>query len=392
MKNLLLIPSLTLVLSLSATSCGKKPQDNSPVPKPQTVQEKVGPGLIEETHRELRAAIIAKDVAAVRRILVRKEQIDLNKRLSDGETLMTTAVIINNPQIVEILLENNTSLSKTNKNNETPIMVAARMGHDEMVKRLISLGATTNDKDGDGNTALHLAILSSKESIALYLINNKTNIEIRNNENQSPLKLAETIGLKKVVELLKSLTQVTVGLPERESVRRILTSGNTLGLEQILAQYPTITSDYKDLNFYVLAMRGQSHDVALSMTYLLMSHGASLTGPIDAEATPMIEAIKKGYADFVALILKEKVDPNTLDSDGTSPLIWAIRLNQPAIVKILIDHGAKKNYFYYKDGNKRPVHSCMVTRSQKKDLMSDFEKEDNDLIMKYLDCSLRRFF
>lgn len=39
---------------------------------------------------------------------------------------MTTAVISNNQQIVEILRENNTSLCKTNSNQETPLVFAAR--------------------------------------------------------------------------------------------------------------------------------------------------------------------------------------------------------------------------------------------------------------------------
>ena len=60
------------------------------------------------------------------------------------------------------------------------------------------------------------------------------------------------------------------------------------------------------------------------------------------EADPsLIEAAKAGDSLEVSRLLKEKVDPNAAGSDGTTPLEWATHRNDLAMVKLLIQAGAK---------------------------------------------------
>ena len=382
--------ALTVLMGLTLVSCGKKAQEHSAAVDPLNpgVETQIG----EETHLEILAAIKANDLDKLKRLLALKTQIDLNIILEDGETLLTTAVALDRFQMVEILIENNASVFRSNKRKETPLMVAAKYGLEDLVRLLMTLGSKTDNKDQDGNTALHLAILSKFETVALYLINSSINIDITNNNNQTALKLAELNDLKKVVELLRSLTQTSVGLPDKMTVRNMVALGNVVNLNQLFSKYPTIVNEYKDLNFYVLIMRSHPHDKALGMTHLLMSYGADLNGPSGAEISPLIEAVKRGYEDFMILMLNENVNPDILDDSGKSALVWAIEKKSDSMVKSLVEKNAAKKYTYYVDGNKKKMNSCDVARSVRKQITSSEDKKIIENIMDYLGCGLRWLF
>jgi len=389
-KNILIIlSSLCLLLSLAA--CGKKASDDKG-PKLENVNTGVESGNIEETHQEIQAAIIANDLATFKRLLDLKTLIDLNIILEDGQTLLTTAVQYQRFEMTEILIENNASVYKANKRKETALMVAAKIGNEELVRLLISLGSKTDFKDVDGNTALHLSILGKFESIALYLINSSTNIDITNNENQTALKLAEKMELKKVIDLLRSLTQTNVGLPDKSVVRNLVTLGDVESLNTVFSKYPSLVHEYKDLNFFVLIMRSHPHDKALIMTQLLLSYGADANGLPDSEATPLIEAVRKKYENFMKIFLEEGVNPNSQDLKGKTALIWAIEQNSPSMVKALIDKNAMKRYTYYTNGQKNKMSSCDTARAVRKTLTTSDAKKAIEDIMDTLGCGLRWLF
>jgi len=50
-------------------------------------------------------------------------------------------------------------------NKSTPLHFAALSGHLKNVQSLIKLGSKVNARDGDGNTALHLAVFELIEAV-----------------------------------------------------------------------------------------------------------------------------------------------------------------------------------------------------------------------------------
>ena len=375
---------------MNVSSCGKKASENRP--PLENTNTGVETGTIEETHQEIQAAIIANDLATFKRLLDLKTLVDLNIILEDGETLLTTAVTYQRFEMTEILVENGGSVYKANRKKESPLMVAAKIGNEELVRLLISLGSKTDYKDINGNTALHLAILGKFETVALYLINSNTNIDITNNENQTALKLAEKMDLKKVVDLLRSLTQTNVGLPDKMMVRNLVTLGDVESLNTLFTKYPSIVHEYKDLNFFVLIMRSHPHDKALIMTQLLLSYGADANGLTESEATPLIEAVRKKYENFMKLFLEEGVNPNLQDKNGKTALIWAIEQNSAPMVKTLIEKSASKKYSYYINGQKKKMSACDTAREIRKTLTTSEAKKEIETIMDTLGCGLRWLF
>lgn len=391
MKQKVLTGSLCILMGLTLASCGKEVKENKH-PTPDNILDGTKTNLLDEKFNQLVVAVKANDDETVKTILSRREPIDLNQVLSEGETLLTFAISKNSSRIVELLLEYNASLFKTNTRKETPLMVASKLGYENLVRLLISMGAKPDYKDENGNTALHHAIINKFENVAIYLINNGANIDITNNADQTALKLAESNELTRVISLLRSLTQSIVGLPEKMTVRTLITLGDIENLNQLLTRYPTIVHEYKDLNFFVLILNCHDHDKALRMSLLLLGYGADLNGATNADVTPLIESVKKEYEDFVNLMLKERVNPNLLDSEGKSALVWAIMKNSQPMVKALIDSKAAERYSYTLNGKKKTMKACDVAREVKKSLKEPEDKKANEDIMDLLGCGLRWLF
>lgn len=105
-----------------------------------------------------------------------------------------------------------------NDNGWTALMFASRNGLQNVVTELLK---KTNIKiditNKKGETALLLSCVGRFEQIALQLINtNQSNPNAINNNNLSALSVAITQQLDKVVDLLISVSDLTLGLPDLE--------------------------------------------------------------------------------------------------------------------------------------------------------------------------------
>ena len=86
---------------------------------------------------------------------------------------------------------------------ETPLQLAARYSHNEIVELLIDNGADVNAKDVNGNTPLHLAALFGRKEVIELLIANGAAVNVKGgNLGGMPLHHAAFEGHKEIVELL----------------------------------------------------------------------------------------------------------------------------------------------------------------------------------------------
>src|SRR5690606_28030624 len=147
---------------------------------------------------QLWLAVKDNDLPKVQKLLwTHSSDLDLDQILTDGETLLTTAVQRNYIHIVDLLIENDANINRANLLRQTPLMVAAKNGYTILVKYLISVSAKLDNKDVNGNTALIHAILNKHQDLAIYLINSKANIDITNTDNLNALKIAEKMKATK---------------------------------------------------------------------------------------------------------------------------------------------------------------------------------------------------
>jgi NADH dehydrogenase FAD-containing subunit len=70
--------------------------------------------------------------------------------------------------------------------DKTALHYATEKGNLEMVKILYSVfGCNLDIQDGKGNTALHIAIMNKNDEIKIFLIENKANMNLKNNSHKS---------------------------------------------------------------------------------------------------------------------------------------------------------------------------------------------------------------
>jgi uncharacterized protein len=70
---------------------------------------------------------------------------------------------------------------------------------------------------------------------------------------------------------------------------------------------------------------------------------AKLKKSSDAARQTALMVAAKGHRSVVALLLKERADPNATNEFKQSALVYAVRENQPAIVALLVKAGADPN-------------------------------------------------
>ena len=71
----------------------------------------------------------------------------------------------------------------------------------------------------------------------------------------------------------------------------------------------------------------------------------ALITSIEAAGTgvPLVDAVKQRHHDAVRALLKQRVDVNTPEVDGTTALHWAVRADDREIAQLLLGAGAKAN-------------------------------------------------
>ena len=85
----------------------------------------------------------------------------------------------------------------------TPLIYAATGGHDEMVRYLLAEGANINAVSPNGTTALMMAVREEKFSTAELLIARGANVNIRNEQGATALSWAERSGDMTLVQRLQ---------------------------------------------------------------------------------------------------------------------------------------------------------------------------------------------
>ncbi|KAF4043934.1 FYVE zinc finger domain-containing protein [Phytophthora infestans] len=159
------------------------------------------------------AAIKTGNNAIIRRLLVDESAPFF--LLTDKVPLMFLASASGNVQHCEILIEQNAAdvnlisqLKDGDKeitaefgHQQTPLHVASRKGHSEVVELLLQHNAASNLPDEEGNTALHYA--SNIETVEVLLNSAfRTNANIPNRRGRTPLHIAAARGDVAVVAYL----------------------------------------------------------------------------------------------------------------------------------------------------------------------------------------------
>lgn len=176
----------------------------------QTIQRFVKLGVNVNTpwgkygRTPLQEAVFLNDLTMVKTLLAAKH-LDVNASDRMGLRAIDIAVIHNQPDIVNALLDKGANLEASNHElplTNSPLYLAVLLGERDMVRLLIQRHANVNGRSLSQDTPLHCAVTCRRKNIVENLLAHGADISARNQYGQTPLHRAASSGDPKIMALL----------------------------------------------------------------------------------------------------------------------------------------------------------------------------------------------
>lgn len=237
-------------------------------------------------------------------------QRNLSIRMNDGQTPLHLAAIYGHSGIAQYLLKNGADTSAQDISGTTPLHEAVRYGNVEIVKSLIANGANVNGQDSLGKTPLLVLIpLEYQDEIYSLLLASGANANHKDMYGDSILHTAAMTALE------NSLLEKFVRAGADVNVR------NKKGLTPIGVSI--------------------EHNNAAQLKFFV-EHGADIHAEDAKKITPLVSVLLRKDDMYKSLIIKKTVA--TVDSEGNTPLIIALKRNIPyERIEYILSLGADVN-------------------------------------------------
>lgn len=211
---------------------------------------------------------------------------NINAQDGSGYTALSLAVIYGLQDIVTELINRGANVNIKTKFDDTPLMLAIDNGQSEIAKQLIANGADVNASDSEGQTPLHRAAYANDAEIVSLLIIKGADLNVMDENGAAPFDTAVFTDSFRVLPIL------VVG-----------------GANVSRWEGKPIISDY-------------------------ISRGRKIRQRLISNA--VIDAVKSGDVEKLLSYAHLADEATMQDEFGNSPMHWAIRNKDRAIIYILL--------------------------------------------------------
>lgn len=340
-------------------------------------------GVAAELRRPLSDAAWRGDREEVRRLLTKK--VDVNARDGDGGTALHWASYRDDLETVDLLLGAGAKVDAVNDLGATALWAASQNGSGAMVRRLLKAGADANLALASGETPLMVASRAGSTDVVSQLLAAGARVDVTATRDQTALMWAVAQKHPAVVELLiaaganiharsaswnlvmavspHGMLQYNKAIPHGADTALLFAArtGDLASAKQLIAAGANV--DDKDA-WGVSATAMAAHAGYPEIVELLLSHGAD-PNVSDPGFTALHAAILRRNERMVKALLERHADPNepvgfwtpTRRSSrdwnfnpefvGATPFWLAARATAPAIMRLLVEHGANPRVVHH---------------------------------------------
>ncbi|KAJ5614413.1 Mg2+ transporter protein CorA-like/Zinc transport protein ZntB [Penicillium herquei] len=277
-------------------------------------------------------------------------------RNSDGDAPMHLAARFDRLDVVQRLFhyqgEGIKLLGMQNKLGETPYLIAARFEAVSSAQFFLDNGTNLSERDGNGNTALHLAAREGSLETAKLLVEKEKQLNLldsTNKNSETPLLVAIQFERDNTVEyLLKTTANLEITDKDGNSALHLALGRWSTGMNLLEMLLTNERAKVKLLNMennagetpYLLAAR-KGDDEAVQT---LGEYGANPNARDQDGNNALHLAAKHGMMDIVKRLLGEKpADPSKLEAKNNleeSPYLIAVKFDQMEAAQTFIEYGA----------------------------------------------------
>ncbi|KAL6631669.1 ankyrin repeat-containing domain protein [Neocallimastix sp. 'constans'] len=212
---------------------------------------------------------------------------------------------LNNTELLNVLYNNKFDMNQKDKYDETMLNYAIKRGNDQIVKYLIDNGADVNKEGRWDDTPLIVAIKNRKINIIKYLIDKGVNVNYIDYLNESPLTINEKYNNKEGYFAIY------------DQIKEILNS----------------KFDPEDKNVLLIIAINTNNE---SMIKNLIENGSNID--IVNKKIKLINTIINNHnLTLLKYLINIGLDVNSMDKNGYSPLIYAIKAQNKSIIDYLLE-------------------------------------------------------
>lgn len=230
-------------------------------------------------------------------------------------------------KVLDYLVEKGANVNCTEHVQDSPLAVSMLEGFLKFAKAIIAHGAKINGRLQCGNSLFHLAVMTNRNIIVTYL-EFGGDYTMRNPLGHTPYHLA----IRENVELNFIKRFIHTGCPYNQ-----MTNIWSDVVKKVNNQETTKFFDAQRLFF-----KGVSEN-NLKLVKTSVKMGAISTGCSEEMKHPLHFVVSKGYESLVGYLLENHCFPNSLNTEGETPLQIAARKGNLNICSMLLMHGACYN-------------------------------------------------
>ena len=281
-------------------------------------------------------------LSVIRAMLNSGASIDLNSRGLRRRTPLICAAEMGHEAVVRFLMEQkDTNISSEDGAGRTALFHAVWRGHEAVIRLLIDQeDLDINLKDRSGASSLILAAEAGHEAVIRLLIDQEDlDINLKDRSGASSLILAAEAGHEAVIRLLTKRKDIDINSKDewRRTALSLVAEKGYDAIVRLLTEREDVDVNSKDRwgGTALSSAAEKGYDAIVRL--LIEREDIDINSKNVWKQTALSLAAEKGHDAIVRLLVqRDDIDVNSMDDSGGTPLWWPARQGNENIVRLLM--------------------------------------------------------